>query len=84
MCCVSEDVDCRPNRLKAQSYTPIPTVQAKKMQAEWQYMLVERMEPPTKTSGGLFLPSNEQVRWSVGPYACMSTTLPRIDSSIRL
>ena len=31
------------------------------MQAEWQYMLVERMEPPTQTSGGLFLPSNEMV-----------------------
>lgn len=35
--------------------------QAKTMQAEWQYMLVERMEPPTQTSGGLFLPSNEMV-----------------------
>lgn len=36
--------------------------QAKNMQAEWQYMLVERMEPPTQTSGGLFLPSSEEVR----------------------
>jgi hypothetical protein len=31
------------------------------MQAEWQYMLVERMEPPTQTTGGLFLPSNDMV-----------------------
>lgn len=30
------------------------------MKGEWQYMLVERMEPPTQTTGGLFLPSNEQ------------------------
>lgn len=39
--------------------------QAKTMQAVWQYMLVERMEPPIQTSGGLFLPSNEQVRPSL-------------------
>ena len=30
------------------------------MKAEWQYMLVERMEPPTQTAGGLFLPSDEK------------------------
>lgn len=47
---------------KGPHQNPHTTTQAKRMQAEWQYMLVERMEPPTKTSGGLFLPSNEQVR----------------------
>ena len=39
------------------------------MQAEWQYMLVERMEPPTHTSGGLFLPSSDMVRAVVYTHA---------------
>jgi len=30
------------------------------MAAEWQYLLVERLEPPTQTQGGLFLPSTDQ------------------------
>ncbi len=30
------------------------------MKAEWQYLLVERMEAPTQTQGGLFLPSTDQ------------------------
>jgi len=30
------------------------------MKAEWQYLLVERLEAPTETQGGLFLPSTDQ------------------------
>ena len=38
----------------------LPHPQAKTMKAEWQYLLVERLEPPTQTQGGLFLPSTDQ------------------------
>lgn len=34
--------------------------QGKSMKGAWEYVLVERMEKPTQTSGGLFLPANDK------------------------
>jgi co-chaperonin GroES (HSP10) len=30
------------------------------MKGAWEFVLVERMEPPMQTAGGLFLPSSEK------------------------
>jgi co-chaperonin GroES (HSP10) len=38
----------------------VQKTQGKSMQGMWEYVLVERMEKPSQTTGGLFLPSNEK------------------------
>lgn len=40
--------------------TCVRVCQGKSMKGAWEYVLVERMEKPTQTSGGLFLPANDK------------------------